>query len=111
VLVLIDDRKWKMIIPIRNSEPCFRSKSRRLTPRDLVQSRLLLVHVIAAKHRCCCYSEDAYVAKIDFMYFNPGFYSNSFSGAGGLPAELVAPILRVSSMEQLNHGLFHPINH
>jgi hypothetical protein len=33
---------------------------------------ILLAHVIAAKHRCCCSSEDAYVAKIDFMYFNPG---------------------------------------
>jgi hypothetical protein len=27
---LIDDRKWKMIIPILDSESCFRSKLRRL---------------------------------------------------------------------------------
>jgi hypothetical protein len=33
---------------------------------------ILLANVIAAtKHRCSCSSEDADVAKIDFMYFNP----------------------------------------
>jgi hypothetical protein len=42
---LIDDRKWKMIIPNRDSESCLRSRLRRLTvapPRDLVQSCPLL---------------------------------------------------------------------
>jgi hypothetical protein len=34
--------------------------------------KILLANVNAAmKHRCCS-SEDADVAKIDFMYFNPG---------------------------------------
>ena len=35
--------------------------------------KILLANEIAAMKHWCCYSKDADVAKIDFMYFNPGY--------------------------------------
>jgi hypothetical protein len=79
VATILSNRAYLILCPRDRKEP---------NTTLFFSHEILLANVIAAtKHRCCS-SEDADVAKIDFMYFNPvvhcvvGFGGGSFLCAG-----------------------------